>query len=69
MSDNVQISPAEQFLKSKGIERHNTSLICYIDGAMRQPDLYELLEEYSKVKIKAAAETLKSFGIRNIAEI
>lgn len=43
---------AKQFLEFKGILLQNTTLITYLDGALRQPDLLELLEEYSRIKIK-----------------
>lgn len=43
---------AQQFLEFKGILLQNTTLITYLDGALRQPDLLELLEEYSRIKIK-----------------
>lgn len=43
---------AQEFLTYKGIELQNTTLITYLDGALRQPDLLELMEEYSRVKIK-----------------
>lgn len=43
---------AKQFLEFKGILLQNTTLITYLEGALRQPDLLELLEEYSRIKIK-----------------
>ena len=42
---------AENFLASKGIDPKNTTLICYIGGAMRQPLLINLMEEYAYLKV------------------
>lgn len=42
---------AEQFLALKGIKTQNTTLICYINGAMRQPILINLMEEYAYLKV------------------
>lgn len=41
---------AKEFLNQNGIELEKTTLIVYYDGAMRQPNLCELMEEYAIVK-------------------
>jgi hypothetical protein len=41
---------AKTFLESKGIKLESTTLITYIEGAMRQPDLINLMEEYAYIK-------------------
>ena len=43
---------AKEYLEAKGIVMENTTLISFIDGAMRQPDLISLMEEYAKLKIQ-----------------
>jgi len=40
----------EKFLEEQGIELKATSLICYIDGAMRQPNLIALMDGYHQAK-------------------
>ena len=45
--DEIKIS-AKEYLKEQGIELNATSLICFIDGYMRQPDLCLLMENYAK---------------------
>lgn len=45
--EDLRIS-AEEYLKEQGIELNATSLICFIDGYMRQPDLCVLMENYAK---------------------
>jgi len=45
--DDLKIS-AKEYLKEQGIELNATSLICFIDGYMRQPDLCLLMENYAK---------------------
>jgi hypothetical protein len=45
--DEIKIS-AKEYLKEQGIELNATSLICFIDGYMRQPDLCLLMESYAK---------------------
>jgi hypothetical protein len=39
---------AKEYLKEQGIELNATTLICYVDGYMRQPDLCLLMENYAK---------------------
>ncbi len=41
----------EQYLNSKEIYLDKTTLVCFIDGAMRQPDLCKLIEDYAALKI------------------
>lgn len=43
---------AKDYLESKGIFLENTTMVSFIDGAMRQPDLVSLMEEYARLKIK-----------------
>jgi hypothetical protein len=45
--DNLPLS-AQEYLKQQGIELNATTLICYIDGYMRQPNLCLLMENYAK---------------------
>jgi hypothetical protein len=45
--ENLPLS-AQEYLKEQGIELNATTLICYIDGYMRQPDLCLLMENYVK---------------------
>ena len=42
---------AKEFLQTKGIKKENTTLIVYLEGAMRQPDLQDLMEEYANLKV------------------
>lgn len=44
-------SPIE-FLKDFGIEMETTTLICVIDGVMKQPSLSYLMREYAKYVIE-----------------
>ena len=43
---------AVEFLESKGINLNTTSLYTIIDGYVRQPYLFLLMEEYAKIKIQ-----------------
>ena len=43
---------AKSFLESKGIKLENCTLIAYVENAMRQPDLINLMEEYADIKIR-----------------
>jgi hypothetical protein len=45
---------AELFLRLQGIEMINTALIVHIDGALRQPNLCELMELYAKANLTPA---------------
>jgi hypothetical protein len=42
----------EDFLQDFGIELQKTTLISYIDQAMRQPSLTFLMNEYAKYRIE-----------------
>jgi hypothetical protein len=42
-----KLTPTE-FLKDFGIEMEKTTLICYIDGVMKQPSLSFIMQEYAK---------------------
>lgn len=46
-----QLLTPEKFLNDLGITLNATSLICYIDNFMRQPNLCELLEKYHNAKL------------------
>lgn len=41
-----------EYLASNGIVRENTTLVCFIDGAQRQPDLFELMFDFVVQKNK-----------------
>lgn len=45
--DDLKIS-AKEYLEEQGIELNATTLICFVDGYMRQPDLCLLMENYAK---------------------
>lgn len=44
-------SPSE-FLEDFGIEMEKTTLICVIDGVMKQPSLSYLMNEYAKYVVE-----------------
>jgi hypothetical protein len=46
----------EQFLYDMGIEMQKTTLICCIDGVMKQPSLSYLMHEYAKYVVEYSAE-------------
>ena len=48
----------ESYLESIGIDLKATTLICYIDGAMRQPNLLQLLNGYHIEKQKESVESI-----------
>lgn len=53
----------EEFLLDFGIELQKTTLISYIDQAMRQPSITFLMNEYAKHRIeheKKKSENIKS---------
>jgi hypothetical protein len=53
----------EEFLLDYGIELQKTTLISYIDQAMRQPSLSFLMNEYAKYRLeheKNKSENLSS---------
>ena len=50
---------AEEFLQAKGIKKENTTLIVYLEGAMRQPNLKDLMEEYANLKVYQSVSYLK----------
>jgi hypothetical protein len=45
--ENITLT-AKEYLKEQGIELNATTLICFIEGYMRQPDLCVLMENYAK---------------------
>jgi hypothetical protein len=50
---------AKEFLQTKGIKKENTTLIVYIEGAMRQPNLQDLMEEYANLKVYQSVRYFK----------
>lgn len=48
----MSVITPEDFLKANGMSKVNTVLVSCIDGAMRNPDLHKLLEDYAAIKIK-----------------
>lgn len=46
--DTLLRAKVEEYLAQKGIVRENTTLVCFIDGAQRQPDLIELMFNFAK---------------------
>lgn len=49
-------TPAE-FLEDFGIEMEKTTLICVIDGVMKQPSLSYLMQEYAKYVVEYSKES------------
>jgi hypothetical protein len=41
---------AKEYLESLGIKLEATTLVCYIDGFNRQPNLVSILEGYHEMK-------------------
>lgn len=41
-----------EFLEDFGIEMEKTTLICVIDGVMKQPSLSYLMQEYAKYVVE-----------------
>ena len=46
----------EEFLKEQGIDLNQTTLLCVIDGYMRQPDLITLMNQFAEIKVKESQE-------------
>jgi hypothetical protein len=56
------IKTPETFLLDYGIELQKTTLISYIDQAMRQPSLSFLMNEYAKYRVEH--EKRKSLNLK-----
>lgn len=49
--ETINKTSAKEYLESQGINLNGTTLITYIDGYLRQPDLCKLLEDYHLFKL------------------
>jgi hypothetical protein len=50
---------AKTFLESKGIKLEACTLIAYVENAMRQPNLINLMEEYAYLKSMQSIKHIK----------
>ena len=53
----MTLTTVKQFLSMEGIDLEKTTLVCYVDGHMRQPDLCHLIEKYSTLRLKEVKDS------------